>query len=58
MKIEKQTYLGMFREWIGIVAYGVFLWAFKMTAEEHQSDIIEDARREYESERRNAYLQR
>lgn len=52
----KQTFLGRIREWIGVIAFNVFLWAFKMTADEFRADILEDARREYESEKRNAWL--
>ena len=46
----------MAREWIAGIAFDVFLWASRMTADEYIAAILEDARREYESEKRNGWL--
>jgi hypothetical protein len=54
--MEKQSLLDKVREWIGGIAFDVFLWAFRMTADEYRADILEDARREYESEKRTTWL--
>lgn len=50
------SFLDNVREWIGSVAFNVFLWAFKMTADEYRAEIVEDARREYLSEKNSAWF--
>ena len=52
----KQSLLDRIREWIGGIAFDVFLWANRMTQDEYFAMILEDARREYESDKRNAWL--
>jgi len=46
----------MIREWIGVIAFRVFLWAYRMTADEHISDVLEDARLEYMSEKNSVWF--
>lgn len=52
----KQTWLDSLREWIGGIGFRVFLWSIRATQDEYIEMILEDARREYESEKRNAWL--
>jgi hypothetical protein len=52
----KQTLWDYIRERIGGIAFDIFLWSFRMTADEFRAEILEDARREYQSERMNAWL--
>jgi hypothetical protein len=48
--------LDRLREWIGGIAFDVFLWAYRMTNDEYLEMVYEDARREYESEKANAWM--
>jgi hypothetical protein len=52
----KQGLFDQMREFIGAIAFKVFLWAYRMTNDEYLSMVYEDARREYESEKANAWL--
>jgi len=56
VKMNKPNLLDLLRERIGVIAFNVFLWAFRMTADEYRLDILEDARHEYQSEKANAWL--
>lgn len=51
-----ETLLYKARQWIAGIAFDVFLWPSEMTADEYRAAILEDARREYESEKRNGWL--
>jgi len=46
----------MIREWIGVIAFKIFLWAYRMTVDEFISDVLEDARREYISDKNSAWF--
>ena len=54
--MAKQSTLEWIREWIGGIAFNVFLWANRMTFDEYHAELMEEDRREYESEKRNGYL--
>jgi hypothetical protein len=45
-----------FREWIGGIGFRVFLWSINATQDEYIEMIIEDARREYISEKNSAWF--
>lgn len=44
------------REWIGGIGFRIFLWSIRMTQDEYIDEIIEDARREYVSEKNSAWF--
>jgi nitrogen fixation-related uncharacterized protein len=52
----KQTLLGYLREWIGGIGFRVFLWSIRSTQDEYIEMILEDARREYQSEKNNSWF--
>ena len=52
----KQSFLDRIREWIGGIGFRVFLWSIKCTQDEYIEMLLEDARREYISERDSAWL--
>ena len=52
----KQSMLDRVREWVGGVGFRVFLWSIRATQDEYIEMILEDARREYQSEKANAWL--
>jgi hypothetical protein len=50
------TVLDRIREFIGRIAFSIFLWAYRMSEDEYRSEILEDARREYLSEKATAWM--
>lgn len=52
----KATFFDNVREWIGGIGFRVFLWAYRMTQDEYFAEILEDARREYISEKNSAWF--
>jgi hypothetical protein len=52
----KQSLIDLLREWVGGLAFRVFLWAYRMTNDEYLEMVYDDARREYESEKANAWM--
>jgi hypothetical protein len=54
--MDEMTNLQSLRERIGVIALSVYLWAFRMTYDEFVSDVLDDARREYESDKANAWM--
>jgi nitrogen fixation-related uncharacterized protein len=52
----KQTLFDRLREWVGGVGFRVFLWSIRATQDEYIEMILEDARREYQSEKNNSWF--
>jgi hypothetical protein len=44
------------REWIGHIAWRVFLWSIRMTEEQYHETYLDDLRREYLSEKNSAWF--
>jgi hypothetical protein len=44
------------KEWIGGVAFRVFLWSISMTQDEYLDSVIEEARLEAQSEKNSAWF--
>lgn len=54
----KPSFFDNVREWIGGLGFRLFLWAYRMTQDEYIEMILDDARREYASEKANSWLMR
>jgi len=52
----KQGLWSRLKEWIGGTAYDIFLWSINSTQDEYIEMILEDARREYQSEKNSAWF--
>jgi hypothetical protein len=52
----KQPLLSRMKEWIGGIGFRVFLWSIGATQDEYIEMILEDARREYISEKNSAWF--
>ena len=52
----KQSSFAVVREWIGGIAFRVFLWAYNMTNEEYLAEVYEEAAREYKSAKANDWM--
>lgn len=54
--MAQPTFLDKVRDWIGGIAWDVFLWSIRMTEDEYHAAILEDARREYLSEKNSQWF--
>jgi hypothetical protein len=52
----RQTLCDRLREWLGGIGFRVFLWSINATQDEYIEMILEDARREYISEKNSAWF--
>ena len=54
--MTKPTLFDTIREWIGGIAFHVFLWSIRMTEDEYIDIILEDRRREWLSEKNSQWF--
>jgi hypothetical protein len=52
----KPSLANRLREWIGGIGFRIFLWSMEMTQDEYIEQILEDAHREYVSEKNSAWF--